>query len=43
MRQIVESLKRLFLNNKLEREKIEDLYKSGKISLNERKYILGLN
>ena len=41
MRQFVESLKRLYANGKLNKEKVFTLYKDGKISEIERDYILG--
>lgn len=43
MRQFVESLKRLYVNGKLDKEKVFTLYKDGKISEEEKNYILGAN
>lgn len=40
MRQIVESLKRLMQNEKIESAKIEALYRDGKLNMSEKKYIL---
>lgn len=40
MNQFVESLKRLYCADKLTAEKIINLFKSGKITDEERKYIL---
>ena len=40
MRQFVESLKRLYANGKLSKEKVVALFESGKITENEKKYIL---
>lgn len=40
MRQFVESLKRLYASEKLTEEKVIELFKSGKITENEKKYIL---
>lgn len=42
MRQFVESLKRLYANSKLSKEKVVELFESGKITENEKKYILGV-
>lgn len=42
MRQFVESLKRLYVDGKLDEKKIAELFESGKISENEKKYILGV-
>lgn len=41
MRQFVESMKRLYQNGMVNKEKVIELYESGKISENEREYILG--
>lgn len=41
MRQFVESLKRLYNDNKLPKEKVLELFKNGKITEDEKKYILG--
>lgn len=40
MRQFVESLKRLYANEKLTEEKVIQLFKNGKITENEKNYIL---
>lgn len=40
-RQFVESLKRLYANGKLNEEKVVKLFESGKITENEKNYILG--
>lgn len=40
-RQFIESLKRLYANGKLNKEKVIQLYKDGKITEDEKKYILG--
>lgn len=42
MRQFVESLKRLYANGKLDEKKIVELFESGKISEEEKNYILGV-
>lgn len=42
-RQFVESIKRLYANGKLNEEKIIELFKNGKITENEKKYILEVN
>lgn len=42
MRQFVESLKRLYVNGKLNKEKLVELFESGKITEDEKKYILGV-
>ena len=41
MRQFVESLKRLYADGKLNKEKVVELFESGKITENEKNYILG--
>ena len=41
MRQFVESIKRLYANGKLTEEKVVELFESGKITENEKNYILG--
>lgn len=41
MRQIIESFKRLHQKGILDKEKIFALYKSGKITNEEKDYILG--
>ena len=41
MRQFVESLKRLYQNGKINEEKVIQLCECGKITENEKKYILG--
>lgn len=43
MRQFVESIKRLYVNERLTEEKIIELYKNGKITENEKCYILEVN
>lgn len=43
MRQFVESLKRLYANGKLNKEKVVELFESGKITENEKNYILEVN
>ena len=40
MRQFVESIKRLYANGKLTEEKVVELFESGKITENEKNYIL---
>ena len=40
MRQFVESLKRLYANGKLSKEKVIELFESGKITEEEKVYIL---
>jgi hypothetical protein len=42
MRQFIESLKRLYVNGKLDKEKVITLFKDGKITENEKEYILGV-
>ena len=42
-RQFVESIKRLYANGKLEKEKIVKLFESKKINEEEFKYILEVN
>lgn len=39
-RQFVESMKRLYENNKVKKEKIVELYNNGKITSAEKAYIL---
>ena len=39
-RQFVESIKRLYANGKLNKEKVVELFESGKINEKEFKYIL---
>ena len=41
MRQVIESFKRLYEKSILDKEKILELYKYGKISEEEKNYILG--
>ena len=43
MRQFVESIKRLYVSEKLTEEKVIELFKSGKIAENEKNYILEVN
>lgn len=40
MRQFVESLKRLYKRNIVDKDKIDSLWKDGKITVKERDYIL---
>ena len=40
MNQFVESLRRLYADGKLSEEKVIELYKNGKITENEKMYIL---
>lgn len=42
MNQFVESLKRLYHNNKLTSERVIDLFKNGKITDEEKQYILNI-
>lgn len=39
-RQFIESIKRLYVNGKLNEEKIVELYENGKITKEEKIYIL---
>ena len=41
MNQFVESMKRLYVNGKVTELKVVELFESGKISKEERLYILG--
>lgn len=43
MRQFVESIRRLYANGKLSKEKVVELFESGKITENEKLYILEVN
>lgn len=43
MRQFVESIKRLYQNEKINKSKIVELFESGKINEEELKYILEVN
>lgn len=43
MRQLVESLKRLYNNQKINKEKIIDIYNKNTITEEEMKYILNQN
>lgn len=43
MRQFVESIKRLYVSEKLTEGKVIELFKSGKITENEKSYILEVN
>lgn len=43
MRQFVESIKRLYQNEKIEKSKIVELFESKKINEEELKYILEVN
>lgn len=43
MNQFVESMKRLYVNEKLTEEKVIELFKNGKITENEKLYILEVN
>ena len=40
MNQFIESLKRLYVNYKIDEEKVMELYKNNKITENEKSYIL---
>ena len=40
MRQFVESMRRLYQNDKVDKRKIESLFLNGKLTEEERKYIL---
>lgn len=42
MRQIIECFKRLYENGILNKEKVITLFKDGKITENEKNYILGV-
>lgn len=42
MRTLVDSLKRLYLSNKITEIQIEERYKAGIINLDEYKYIKGV-
>lgn len=41
MRTLVESLKRLYLQGKVTKEHIDEMYVNGKITADEYKYIIG--
>ena len=41
MSEFVKSLKRLYENSKITREKIEQMFKENKINVTEKQYILG--
>lgn len=41
MRQFVESMKRLFQNGMIDKEKVVQIFESGKIAEDEKNYILG--
>lgn len=41
MSELVKSLKRLYENNKITQEKIEQMFKDKKINETEKQYILG--
>lgn len=41
MSEFVKSLKRLYENNKITKEKIEQMFKDKKINVTEKQYILG--
>lgn len=43
MNQFIESIKRLYKDGKVEEKKIVELYVSGKITEEEKKYILEVN
>lgn len=43
MNQFVESIKRLYRNGMVSEEKIIELYNNGKITENEKSYILEVN
>ena len=40
MRQFVETMKRLYVNGKVDEKKIVELFESGKIAKEEKEYIL---
>ena len=42
MRQIIESLRRLHQKGIVDKEKVVELFESGKITENEKNYILGV-
>lgn len=43
MNQFVESLKRLYQNEKISVDKVNELFKNGKITEEEKRYILNAN
>ena len=42
MNQFVESIKRLYKNNKIKKEKVVELFNDGKITMDEKNYILNI-
>lgn len=42
MNQFVESMKRLYKNQMVNKEKIDELFKNGKINIDEKNYILNI-
>lgn len=42
MNQFVESIKRLYEDKKVSKEKVIELFNNGKITLNEKNYILNI-
>ena len=42
MRALVESLRRLYKSGRINREKVDELFKNGKITEEEYNYILGV-
>ena len=42
MRQFIESLKRLYKNQSINKDKIVELYNNGKINMDEKNYILNV-
>jgi hypothetical protein len=42
MRQFIESLKRLYKNQSINKDKIVELYDNGKINVDEKNYILNV-
>jgi len=42
MRQIIESFKRLYQDNKIDKEVIESIYNKGTINESEKKYIMNI-
>lgn len=41
MNQFIESLKRLYAQNKISEDRVISLYKDGKITLIDKEYVLG--
>ena len=42
MRALVESLRRLYKSSRINKEKVDELFKNGKITEEEYNYILGV-